>query len=508
MPLLHEYAQVWQEEQPREAKSDVEDAAPAETRAMWPAQRLSRAARLTAAAGGALALLALALSGAPRSLGRSEPPALGDFPSGSPTPVLPPMPTLMPLLVPSLAPPLAPPLWPVFTVVSMWADPVLLLRCAGRLRAGAAPSVLGAAQGVTEQVDFVAAFLGNGSLAVASSGNARQYPLRRVAAVAAEDGQWRLTFEVHLQVPAALEPPLHLNWTIEYGSWWLALRDFSRTVSPAPLSFLSNGSSGSLEYKPPEAARSSQDSALADDSASGIWVMASSKARPQVLSPAGASACDEQDRPRAYGLVVLGDSQPDNMCKQLARRGANVTCNKVQVTVSHETVSSIGGTQLAIKLRELLTLYDTRDTVLAINLCGLFEAAWGVSNDRYGVFAERLLRIAATAKHALVVVMTTTALHPALYGALPGSDKWAMTNVRVQAQNDVVRAALARVNADPGAAARIALVDMEVVSLPIIDPERPTDMMHYSERANAALAQWLLCHTDALVAARAAQGAA
>jgi hypothetical protein len=96
--------------------------------------------------------------------------------------------------------------------------------------------------------------------------------------------------------------------------------------------------------------------------------------------------------------------------------------------------------------------------------------------------------------------MTTTAVHPALYAGLPGdAKKWAMTMPRVQRHNDLLRAAVAGVNAALGPPA-LALVDMESLSLAAEDdPKEPGDMRHFGNATNEALLGWLLCQLDRIV---------
>lgn len=379
--------------------------------------------------------------------------------------------------------------WPRLTIQSRWPEPVLLVRAVGQVR-----EVLDGAP----SRPLVRAVLGSGSVeeAWASRRVQREQALSCVASVKpGPEERWLLTYEVRVRPPAQLTPELRLEWRVEYGSKALALRPFPVDSMSSARDDAASGSARFVFAPNPSAGQGAEARAA-------VWLeqAAPRRAAPRAVLLGDGGACPEWQRARAYHLVVVGDSQTQYMCRVLESGTGRASCVWTKGAMS----SDANATAFFASSVQALPVQGPQGgrVVWALNLNGLWEAAYGGSDEAFAAVADRQLRLAAQRSRApgadvVVVAMTTTAVHPALYAGLPGdAKKWAMTMPRVQRHNDLLRAAVAGVNAELGPPA-IELVDMESLSLAAEDdPKEPGDMRHFGSATNEALLGWLLCQLD------------
>mmetsp|Transcript_210 Transcript_210/g.306 ORF Transcript_210/g.306 Transcript_210/m.306 type:complete len:492 (+) Transcript_210:63-1538(+) len=220
---------------------------------------------------------------------------------------------------------------------------------------------------------------------------------------------------------------------------------------------------------------------------------------------------------RPYHVLVIGDSQPSYMCKHLQQFGRTSTdCVTIKGNWSNSQEKTLkGGNSLALvdfSLAYSNALNQAAETarnknltlVVLFNTQGLWEVAYG-QLELFPHMLNKVLKTLPTNKltdHSLAhkimyFFVTTTAVHPHNYqpGIFKDSKKWAMTQPRVHAINELAISTLRRWYST--SSVRVDIIDLEEISLlQEEDPMVPGDMRHYGNRTNELLLAYLLCEVD------------
>ena len=158
-----------------------------------------------------------------------------------------------------------------------------------------------------------------------------------------------------------------------------------------------------------------------------------------------------------------------------------------------------------------VVVLDPSERVLVLN-AGLWDAAYGelaAVSAAIGPFLRAARVEAARAGFGRLVWLTTTDVHPEVYGRLRlDRKKQFFTAPRVHALNNMARAAMAamphRGPAPFGTQVRLSILDAwQISQARDDDPLTPTDMRHYGASTTHAIAQELLrtvCGDDFLAA--------
>lgn len=330
---------------------------------------------------------------------------------------------------------------------------------------------------------------------ILDDGREANAPLQRVKAEPTPDGGWKVSYQVDVVIPewvSARAASFDFSWRLEYASKLQALSDFPVDTP----SFWGNASGkGSLGLS----SFTKGDKTLAIPN----WLERYHPAlRKDLWSYHRESPCKPWDQPRPYSLAIVGDSQPDYMCTQLRNAvvGMNINCvaikgvleNKPSKGVETQSDGRIKNNTLPTYI-EALSKAD-QDFVL-FNPSGLWESAYG-SLESYRFTIPKLLDgIKVKDSGQRLFALTTTAVHPYNYrpGIYRDKKKWAMTQVRVQAVNQILRQEVQRFD-------DIGIIDLEPVSLANDqDPKVTGDMRHFGKQTNQIFLRHVLCTLDATV---------
>ncbi|EED87320.1 predicted protein [Thalassiosira pseudonana CCMP1335] len=220
--------------------------------------------------------------------------------------------------------------------------------------------------------------------------------------------------------------------------------------------------------------------------------------------------CKSWKEKRSYSLVVIGDSQPTYTCHHLiygltgsaAGPHEKVRCVQIKYPIKNQTTFD----QYAFMLEK------SPEDVVIFNPSGLWEAAYGTLDDFRYYFAKLLKhipmqpvtlpgKVTDSKRKVHYFFAPTTAVHPINYPELPTDEnKWAMTQTRVRAVNQIAEEVLQK----EIAARSSSWVSLSTLSAPVDalslsrddDPLTPTDMRHFGSSTNEMMLAAMLCKID------------
>ncbi|GBG31643.1 Hypothetical Protein FCC1311_078682 [Hondaea fermentalgiana] len=280
---------------------------------------------------------------------------------------------------------------------------------------------------------------------------------------------WKLRYQIALKAPCPGET--HVFWRLEYSSLKDALADY-----PAPRrSFIGAPSgTGVISIAPP----SGLEDPVSQLEADNTWLVRKADQRSWQWPSTARRKCALRDK---LPVTVIGDSQPSYMCAQWRSHRPNVFCELVKGPLNNHSI-----------VEKYVAVLDNADRggALVINAAGLWEAALGTIS-LYRTRIREILDAAMRASFEHVFYITTTMVHPIHYAGLYNdSRKWAMTAPRVHELNNEAIALLST----PAYANRVHVIDLESLSLGSEDdPMTATDMRHFGDITNEALAHHLSC---------------
>jgi len=205
---------------------------------------------------------------------------------------------------------------------------------------------------------------------------------------------------------------------------------------------------------------------------------------------------------RSYHILVVGDSQPSYMCDHLHQFGTTPTdCVTIKGKWNEDEKRRPALVDFSLAYSDVIKKHlsmrkaDNSTMVVLFNTQGLWEAAYG-QLELFPTMLKKVLKALPSGNSLFYFFITTTAVHPHNYqpGIFQDSKKWAMTQPRVHAINEMAVSTLRQ-----WSRIRVDSIDLEHISLlQEEDPMVPGDMRHYGNQTNELLLSYLLCEVDRL----------